>query len=284
MSKRKLLELVREDFVNGWDDPRMPTLCGMRRRGYPATALRNFCAEIGITKYESLTDFALLEHHVRNILNETASRRMAVLDPLKVVITNYPKNERDLLELPNHPSNEKAGTRTVPFTRELYIERADYMENAPNKFKRFTIGREVRLRGAYLATCNEAIKDKNGNVTELRCTIDPESKGGSAPDGRKVKGTIHWVSVTHSKEVEVRLYDRLFTSENPAAEEGDFQNHLNPDSLKVVTGIIEPSLANAKAGDTFQFERVGYFCADPDSISDCPVFNRTATLRDSWKK
>lgn len=283
MSKRKLLELVREGLVSGWDDPRMPTLCGMRRRGYPAAALRNFCTEIGITKYESLTDFALLEHHVRDVLNETAPRRMAVLDPLKIVITNYPEDGRDTFELPNHPNNEEMGTRTVPFTRELYIERSDYMEDAPNKFKRFTVGREVRLRGAYLATCNEAVKDAEGNVIELHCTVDPESRGGSAPDGRKVKGTIHWVSAAEGTRIDVNLYDRLFCSENPAAEETDFKELLNPDSLSKVTGIAEPAVA-AEPGAICQFERIGYFCADKESSPDKPVFNRTATLRDSWKK
>jgi len=282
MSKRKLLELVNQKLVNGWDDPRLPTLCGMRRRGYPAEAIRNFCSEIGVTKTESLTDVALLEHHVRDILNETAPRRMAVLDPLKVVITNYDEGKVETFDLPNHPQKEEMGTRTVPFTREIYIERDDYLEDANRKYKRFTIGREVRLRGVYLATCNEAIKDADGNVVELHCTIDPESKGGAAPDGRKVKGTIHWVSATEGVESEVRLYDRLFTVENPAAEETDFKDLFNPDSLQTVTGILEPA-AIATPGECFQFERVGYFCADLDSAAGSPVLNRTAGLRDSWK-
>jgi len=292
MSKRKLLELVNEKLVNGWDDPRLPTLCGMRRRGYPAESIRNFCSEIGVTKTESLSDVALLEHHVRDILNENAPRRMAVLDPLKVVITNYDEGKVETFELPNHPQKEEMGTRTVPFTREIFIERDDYLEDANRKYKRFTIGREVRLRGVYLATCNEAIKDADGNVVELRCTIDPESKGGSAPDGRKVKGTIHWVSATEGVESEVRLYDRLFNVENPAAdlsrrietkaEEADFKELLNPDSFKTVTGILEPAICG-EAGTTFQFERIGYFCIDKDSTEAAPVLNRTAGLRDSWK-
>jgi len=283
MSKRKLLELVNEKLVSGWDDPRMPTLCGMRRRGYPAESIRNFCTEIGVTKTESVSDVALLEHHVRDVLNENAPRRMAVLDPLKVVITNYDKEKVEIFELPNHPQKEEMGTRSVPFTRELYIERDDYLEDANRKYKRFTIGREVRLRGVYLATCNEAIQDADGNVPDLRCTIDPDSKGGSAPDGRKVKGTIHWVSATEGVEANVHLYDRLFKVENPAAEETDFKELLHPDSLKTGTGILEPA-AIAEAGTTFQFERVGYFCIDPDSTADAPVINRTVGLRDSWNK
>ena len=283
MSKRKLLELVQEDLVHGWDDPRMPTLCGMRRRGYPAESIRNFCAEIGITKTESLSDVALLEHHVRDVLNENAPRRMAVLDPLKVVITNYDETLVETFELPNHPNKEEMGTRAVPFTREIYIERADYMEDANRKYKRFTIGREVRLRGVYLATCNEAIKDESGNVVELRCTIDPDSKGGSAPDGRKVKGTIHWVSATEGVTAQVNLYDRLFGCENPAAEDVDFKELLNPESLETVDGILEPA-AVGEPGDRFQFERTGYFCIDKDSTAEAPIVNRTVGLRDSWKK
>ncbi|MBL7016716.1 MAG: glutamine--tRNA ligase/YqeY domain fusion protein [Kiritimatiellales bacterium] len=284
MSKRKLLELVKEGLVNGWDDPRMPTLCGMRRRGYPAKAIRNFCSEIGITKTESLSDVALLEHHVRDVLNETAPRRMAVLDPLKVVITNYDETLVETFDLPNHPNKEEMGTRSVPFTRELFIERDDFMEEPPNrKYKRLALGVEVRLRGAYLATCNEAIKDANGNIVELRCTVDPESKGGSAPDGRKVKGTIHWVSATEGVEAKVNLYDRLFKSENPASEEADFRDLLNPGSLETITGILEPA-AIAESGTAFQFERVGYFCIDKDSTESAPVVNRTVGLRDSWKQ
>jgi glutaminyl-tRNA synthetase len=282
MSKRKLLELVKEGLVNGWDDPRMPTLCGMRRRGYPAESIRNFCSENGVTKTESLSDVALLEHHVRDILNENAPRRMAVLDPLKVVITNYDETLVETFELPNHPQKEEMGTRTVPFTRELYIERDDYLEDANRKYKRFTIGREVRLRGVYLATCNEAIKDGDGNVVELHCTVDLDSKGGSAPDGRKVKGTIHWVSATEGVEAQVNLYDRLFGCENPAAEEADFKELLNPGALATVTGILEPA-AIAEPGTGFQFERIGYFCIDKDSTPSAPIVNRTVGLRDSWK-
>jgi glutaminyl-tRNA synthetase len=284
MSKRKLLELVREKLVSGWDDPRMPTLCGMRRRGYPAAAIRAFCTEIGITKTESLTDVALLEHHVRDDLNENAPRRMAIIDPLKVVITDYPETQTDEFELPNHPNKPETGTRTVPFSRELWIERNDFMEDAPNKYKRLTVGREVRLRGAYLVTCTEAIKDTDGNVVELHCTHDPASKGGSAPDGRKVSGTIHWVSAKHGAAAEFRLYDRLFTSENPAAEDGDFKDYLNPESLKTVRGYIEPGLVGTAAGDKFQFERIGYFCVDLDTTTGKSVFNRTVGLKDSWKK
>ncbi len=283
MSKRKLLELVQRKLVHGWDDPRMPTLCGMRRRGYPAESIRNFCTEIGITKTESLSDVALLEYHVRNILNENAPRRMAVLDPLKVIITNYSETQVETFDLPNHPNKEEMGTRPVPFTRELFIERDDYMENAPGKYKRFTVGREVRLRGAYLATCNEAIKDAAGKVIELHCTIDPDSQGGSAPDGRKVAGTIHWVSATHGVQAKVNLYDRLFTSENPAAEDADFKELLNPESLNTVTGILEPAICGA-AGTAFQFERIGYFCIDKDSTPAAPIINRTVGLRDSWNK
>ncbi|MBL7016191.1 MAG: glutamine--tRNA ligase/YqeY domain fusion protein, partial [Kiritimatiellales bacterium] len=273
MSKRKLLELVKEGLVNGWNDPRMPTLCGMRRRGYPAESIRNFCTEIGITKTESLSDVALLEHHVRDILNETAPRRMAVLDPLKVVITNYDETLVETFDLPNHPQKEEMGTRPVPFTRELFIERDDFMEVPPNnKYKRLAPGVEVRLRGAYLATCNETIKDADGNVVELRCTIDPDSKGGSAPDGRKVKGTIHWVSATKGVEANVNLYDRLFKSENPAAEDADFRDLLNPESLKTTRAILEPEVSGP-AGSAFQFERIGYFCIDNDSTASAPILN-----------
>jgi glutaminyl-tRNA synthetase len=284
MSKRKLLELVKENLVSNWDDPRMPTLCGMRRRGYTPEAIRAFCTEIGITKTESLTDVALLEHHVRSDLNELAPRRMAVLDPLKVVITGYPEGQTEEFELPNHPNKPEMGVRTVPFSREIYIEREDFMEEPAKKFFRLAPGAEVRLRGAYLVTCTNVIKNATGSITELHCSHDPESKGGNAPDGRKVKGTIHWVSAQHGVKAEVRLYDRLFTSENPAAEAGDFKDYLNPDSLKVITGIIEPGLAAAKAGEKFQFERIGYFCADLDTVVNKPVFNRTVSLRESSTK
>ncbi|MBM4152649.1 MAG: glutamine--tRNA ligase/YqeY domain fusion protein, partial [Kiritimatiellaceae bacterium] len=284
MSKRKLLELVKEHLVNGWDDPRMPTICGMRRRGYTPAAIRAFCTEIGITKTESLTDVALLEHHVRTDLNEIAQRRMAVIDPLKVVVTTYPEGQTEPFELPNHPNKPEMGNRTVPFTREIYIEREDFMEEPSKKFFRLAPGSEVRLRGAYLITCTQVIKDANGQIVELHCTHDPASQGGNAPDGRKVKGTIHWVSVQHSVAADIRLYDRLFVSENPAAEEGDFKTYLNPDSLKTVTGRIEPVLVDAKAGETFQFERIGYFCTDLDSTAGKPVFNRTVGLREASTK
>lgn len=283
MSKRKLLELVQEKLVQGWDDPRLPTLCGLRRRGYTPQAIRAFCAEVGITKTESLTEVALLEHHVRADLNEIAPRRMAVLDRLKVVITSYSEGQSEEFELPNHPNYPERGSRPVPFARELYIEREDFMEQPSKKFFRLAPGAEVRLRGAYLVTCNEVIRDAQGCLVELRCSHDPESKGGNAPDGRKVKGTLHWVSAKHGVEADVHLYDRLFTCANPAAEEGDFKTYLNPDSLNVMTGILEPELATAAAGDQFQFERIGYFCADLATTTSRPIFNRTVGLRDSGK-
>jgi len=281
MSKRKLLELVQENLVNGWDDPRMPTLGGMRRRGFTAAAIRNLCGLVGCTKFESITEVELLESCVRDDLNETSPRAMAVIDPIKVVIENYPEDLVEEFELPNHPKKEELGTRTVPFSRELWIERNDYIDVPPNnKYKGFFVGREVRLRGAYLATCTRVEKDTAGNVTELRCTYDPESKGGSAPDGRKVKGTIHWVSAAHAIEAEVRLYDRLFTEENPLADkDADFKDFLNPDSFNTITAKLEPGLAAAKPGDRYQFERVGYFCADLDHTEAAPIFNRTLTLR-----
>jgi glutaminyl-tRNA synthetase len=280
MSKRKLLELVTEKRVKGWDDPRMPTLCGMRRRGFTAEAIRRLCGIVGATKVESITEVELLESCVRDDLNENSLRAMAVIDPVKVVIENYPDDLEEEFEVPNHPQKEELGKRTVPFCRELWIERDDYMDNAPNKFKGFTIGREVRLRGAYLATCNSVEKDTDGGVRVLHCTYDPETKGGSAPDGRKVRSTIHWVSAKHAVEAEVRLYDRLFTVENPLADkDADFTDFLNPNSLKVISAKLEPGLAKAKPGDRYQFERIGYFCADLDHTEETPVFNRTLTLR-----
>ncbi|MCF7848256.1 MAG: glutamine--tRNA ligase/YqeY domain fusion protein [Kiritimatiellales bacterium] len=280
MSKRKLLELVRENLVNSWDDPRMPTLCGLRRRGFTSEAIREFCSIIGATKVESLSEVELLESCVRDDLNANSLRAMAVFDPIKVVIENYPEGLEEQLEVPNHPQKEEEGMRTVPFSRELWIERTDYMDDAPNKFKGFTLGREVRLRSAYLATCTDVIKDGDGNATELRCTYDPDTKGGSAPDGRKVKSTIHWVSAKHAVETEVRLYDRLFTVENPLADKGrDFKEFLNPESLQLITAKLEPGLAKATPGTRYQFERVGYFCVDPDSTEEKPVYNRTLTLR-----
>lgn len=289
MSKRKLLQLVEENHVHGWDDPRMPTIAGIRRRGFTSKAMRNFCDEIGVTKFNGTTDLAVLENAVRSDLNEIAPRAMAVLNPLKVVITNFPEGKVEEHEAVNHPKDESAGKRIVPFTKEIYIERDDFMEDPPKKFFRLGPGREVRLRFAYFLKCNEVIKDeKTGEVTELHCTYDPETKGGNAPDGRKVKGTIQWVSAEHAVDAEVRLYDNLFTEENPNAvpEGGDFKDFLNPDSLKVLTNCkLEPSLAAAKPGDGYQFERTGYFCADvKDSKEGALVFNRTVTLRDTWAK
>ena len=287
MSKRKLLELVRNNHVNGWDDPRMPTISGMRRRGFTPASIRDFCKTVGVAKFNSTIDIALLEHCVRKDLNEHAPRVMAVLDPLKVVIENYPEGQVEELEAINNPNDPSAGTRTVPFSRILYIEKTDYMENAPRKFFRLTEGREVRFRYAYFITCKEAIKDENGQVVELRCTYDPATKGGDAPDGRKVKGTIHWVSAEHAINAEVRLYDHLFTKENPDnTEEGEnFTANLNPDSLKILTDCkLEPSLADSEPGYSCQFERTGYFCVDKDSTADKLVFNRTLNLRDTWAK
>ncbi len=293
-TKRKLRQLVTDGHVSGWDDPRMPTLCGLRRRGYTPESIRNFCRTIGVTKYNSLTDIALLENSVREHLNRVAPRVMAVLRPLKVVIENYPADQVEQLEAINNPEDSAAGTRSVPFSRELYIERADFMEEPPKKFFRLGPGREVRLRYGYFITCTDVIKDPvTGEITELRCTYDPETRGGNAPDGRKVKGTIHWVSAAESLTAEVRLYDHLFNKENPgkvsdetAAAGQDFRSNLNPDSLEVVSDArVEPSLATAGQGDRYQFERTGYFCVDTtDSTAERLVFNRTVTLRDTWAK
>jgi glutaminyl-tRNA synthetase len=285
MSKRKLLQLVEEELVNGWDDPRMPTISGMRRRGYTSEALRRFCDRIGVAKRDGVVDVSLFEHAIREHLNEVAPRVMGVLDPLKVVIENYPEGEEEELDAPLHPEDESAGTRKVPFCRELYIERDDFMQDPPKKWFRLAPGREVRLRYACLLTCREAIVDAAGNVVELRCTWDPKSRGGRSPDGRKVRGTSHWVSARHAVDAEVRLYDRLFTEENPIDDSGDFKSRLNPDSLKVVHGCkLEPHLRGAEPGTRVQFERLGYFCVDPDSTAEAPVWNRTITLRDSWAK
>ena len=288
LSKRKLLTLVEEDRVNGWDDPRMPTVSGLRRRGYTPASIRSFCKTIGITKFNSLTDVALLEHSIRQDLNDTTPRRMAVLRPLKVVITNFDEDKVEELEAANHPKDPEAGTRSVPFTREIYVERDDFMEEPPRKFFRLGPGREVRLRFAYFITCNEVIKNAAGEVTELHCTYDPETHGGNAPDGRKVKGTIHWVSASHAFEAQVRLYDRLFTVEDPNKEDDGktYLDHLNAESLEVIADAkLEPGLAKAEPGERFQFERLGYFCADAgDSQAGKPVFNRTVTLRDAWAK
>jgi len=286
MSKRKLLELVNEKLVNGWDDPRMPTLCGMRRRGFTAAAVRNFCGILGATKVESISEIELFESIVRDDLNETSLRAMAVLDPIKVIIENYPADLVEEFELPNHPKKEELGKRIVPFSRELFIERNDYIDVPPNnKFKGFFVGREVRLRGAYLATCTAVEKDAEDNVVSITCTYDPESKGGSAPDGRKVKGTIHWVSAPHAVDAEIRNYDRLFTQENPLADkDADFKDLIDPQSLESTRAKLEPGLVKANPGDRFQFERVGYFCADLDHTESDPVFNRTLTLRAPRKK
>ena len=286
LSKRKLIQLVKEGHVRGWDDPRMPTLCGLRRRGVPAEALREFCSRIGMARADSTVEYSMLEFCVREHLNAHAARVMAVLDPVKVVIENYPEGQVEEFDMPYHPEDESYGSRKVPFARELYIERDDFRMEPPKKYHRLAPGAEVRLRYAYFITCREAILDDAGNVIELRCVYDPESRGGQSPDGRKVKGTIHWVSARHAIPAEVRLYDQLFAAENPnAAPEGQtFLDHINPQSLAVVEGLLEPALAGLPVGDKVQFERLGYFCKDRDSTDARPVFNRTATLRDTWAK
>jgi len=287
LSKRLLRRLVEEGYVNGWDDPRMPTLAGMRRRGYTPEAIREFCRRIGVAKANSVVDIALLEHCLRQDLNKRAPRVFGVLRPLKLVLVNYPEDLVEEMECINNPEDPSMGTRKVPFSRVLYIERDDFREDPPKKWFRLAPGREVRLRYAYLVTCVDVIKDENGEVVELHCTYDPETRGGWAPDGRKVRGTLHWVSAAHSLEAEVRLYDRLFIKANPLdVEEGqDFTANLNPHSLEVLTSCrVEPSLADAKPGDIFQFERKGYFCVDPDTTPDKLVFNLTVSLRDTWAK
>jgi glutaminyl-tRNA synthetase len=286
MSKRKLLELVKERYVSGWDDPRMPTISGLRRRGYTPASIRNFAERVGVTKVEGISDVTLLEHSVREDLNKTAPRVMGVLDPLKVIITNYQAGEAEMVEAVNNPEDPEAGTRLVPFSGELYIEREDFMENPPAKFFRLAPGREVRLRYAYFITCQEVVRDEKGEVTALLCTYDPETRGGNAPDGRKVKATIHWVSAAHAVEAEVRLYDRLFMVEDLSEEkERDFKEFLNPGSLVIKQGCrVEPSLVQAVPFSHFQFERIGYFNVDPDSTPGKPVFNRTVALKDAWTK
>lgn len=286
MSKRKLLQLVTEGRVSGWDDPRMPTISGIRRRGYPPEAIRNFCKTIGITKYESTNDFALLEAAVREVLNRTAPRYMAVLDPIKVVLTNYPEDLVEEMEAMNNPEDPAAGSRKVPFSRELYIDREDFMEVPPPKYFRLSPGTEVRLRSGYFIRCEEVVKDAAGEILELHCSYDPETRSGSnPPDGRKVKATIHWVSARHALDAEVRLYDRLFAAEFPDRGEGSFLDHLNPDSLKVLANAkLERNLTSVGVGETVQFERLGYFCADPESTPGKPVFNRTVGLKDAWAK
>ena len=284
LSKRKLLDLVQEGHVQGWNDPRMPTIGAMRRRGYTPEAIRTFCERIGVAKRENVVDVALLEHAVREDLNKTSPRVMGVLNPLRVVIENYPPGQSEAFEIENNPEDPSAGSRRVPFSRELFIERDDFREDPPKKFFRLAPGREVRLRGAYFITCTQVLKDANGQVSELRCTYDPATRGGDAADGRKVKATLHWVSATHALEVEVRLYDRLFKSEMPDAA-GDYLSDLNPASLEVLAHArLEPSVADAPAGKRYQFERLGYFCVDPDSASGKLVFNRTVTLKDTWAR
>ncbi len=287
VSKRKLLQLVEKGFVESWDDPRMPTISGLRRRGYTPASIRKFADSIGVGKRENLIDVSHLEFCVREDLNKTAPRVMGVLDPVKLVITNYPEGEEEWLDAENNPEDEAAGSRKVPFSRELYIEQEDFKESANRKFFRLTLGKEVRLKNAYIIKGEDVIKDAEGNITEIHCTYDPKSKSGSGTEEslRKVKGTLHWVSVKHAIEAEIRLYDRLFTEETPdGIKDKDYLEFVNPESLKVVTGYLEPSLKDAKVLDKVQFQRIGYFCVDKDSTADKPVFNRTVSLRDSWAK
>lgn len=287
MSKRRLVQLVEGGYVNGWDDPRMITLAGLRRLGIPPEAIRKFIEHVGVGLSLSTIQHSKFDYFVRDDLNQRVPRVNGVLNPLRVVLTNYPEDKVELMEFPNHPGDESQGTREVPFSRELYIDRDDFREDPPKKFWRLAPGREVRLRYGYLITCNEMIKDDQGEISELRCTIDPESRGGTAPDGRQVKGTLHWVSAPHALDVEVRLYDHLFNHPFPMdVKEGEsFLDHLNPGSLQILSGVkVEPGLKNSNPGDRFQFERVGYFCVDPDSTEDELVFNRTISLRDSWAK
>ena len=296
MSKRKLLQLVKEHYVSGWDDPRMPTICGFRRRGYTPESIRNFCEDIGVAKRDNIIDYVRLENSLRDHLNKVAPRRMAVLDPVKLVIDNYPEGQTEMLTAINNPENEADGTREVPFSRELYIEREDFMEEAPKKYFRLTLGREVRLRYAYFVTAQSVEKDAEGNITCIHCTYDPATRGGDAPDGRKVKGTLHWVSAAHAIEAEVRLFDRLFATEAPdeAPEGKTFLDNLNPDSLKVLQHcMLEPALAEAhmtvnekgiEEPMRYQFERMGYFCTDRDSTPEHLVFNRSCSLKDTWAK
>jgi glutaminyl-tRNA synthetase len=286
LSKRKLIRLVQEGHVNGWDDPRMPTIAGLRRRGYTPESIRNFAEDIGVGKVKGVVEMHKLEYHIRDHLNKVANRVMAVVNPLKVVIENYPEGEVEMMDAVNNPEDESAGTRTVPFSRELYIERDDFMEEPVKKFFRLAPGREVRLRWGYFITCTDVVKDESGEIVELRCTYDPETKGGQAPDGRRVKATLHWVSASHAVQAEARLYESLFTVEDPDADKDkDFTELINPNSLMVVDPIyIEPYIQEASVGDRFQFERLAYFVVDPDSTEDKLVFNRTVTLRDQWVK
>ena len=282
MSKRKLLKLVQSGIVMGWDDPRMPTICALRRKGYTPAAVRAFAEKVGVAKRDNVIDLSLMEFCVREDLNKTAERRMAVLKPLKVTITNYPEDKTEYFTCINNPEDEAAGTRQVPFSREIYIDRDDFMEVPPKKYYRLSPGQEVRLRYSYLIRCEEVVKDENGEIVELRCTYDPQSGGGSSSDGRRVKGVIHWVSARHAVEAEVRLFETLFSVEDP--NDDNFMDYLNPTSMVKTTGYLEPSLAEAPVGKTFQFERVGYFCPDTDSTPEKLVFNRTVTLKDSWAK
>jgi glutaminyl-tRNA synthetase len=285
LSKRVLLRLVTDGHVRGWDDPRMPTISGLRRRGFPAEGIRDFANLIGVAKSDSVHEIGMLEFAVRAVLNRTAPRRFGVLDPLRVVIENYPPDFVEEMEIGNNPEDPAAGTRRVPFSRELWIERDDFMEEPPPKFFRLAPGREVRLRGAYFVTCTSVVKDADGRVTELRCTYDPATRGGDAPDGRRPKATLHWVSAAHAVPAEVRLYDHLFRSPYPGTDGGDLFADLNPESERVVRGaMLEPTLADARVGETVQFERLGYFCPDPDARPGAPVFNRTLTLKDTWAK
>jgi glutaminyl-tRNA synthetase len=287
LSKRKLLTLVQAGHVSGWDDPRMPTITGIRRRGYTPEAIRNFCRAIGVSKTNGMIELALLEHYVREDLNKRALRVMGVLRPLRVVIDNYPEGQSEEMEAVNNPEDATAGTRKVPFSRVLYIEQDDFREDPPKQYFRLAPGREVRLRYGYFITCTGAVKDEKGQVVEIHCTYDPATRGGNAPDGRKVKSTIHWVSALHAIDAEVRLYENLFAVENPneAPEGKDFTANLNPHSLEVLTGAkLEPSLRGAAAGSRYQFERLGYFCVDKDSTAEKLVFNRTVALRDTWAK
>jgi len=283
MSKRKLMQLVNEGLVNGWDDPRMPTISGLRRRGVTASALRTFAYHIGITKYDGLTDVAVLEHIIRDEFNKNSPRRLAVLRPLKVVLTNYPEDKVEELEAVNNPGDPDAGTRMVPFSRELYIERDDFMEIPPPKYFRLRPGGEVRLKYGYIIRCDEVVKDASGEIVELRCTADLDSKSGGPTAGRKVKGTIHWVSARHAIDAEVRLYDRLFTVPEPDAE-GDFKKYLNPHSLEIVHAKLEPSLRDARPEVRYQFERLAYFALEKESTPERLIFNRTITLKDTWAK
>jgi glutaminyl-tRNA synthetase len=286
LSKRKLIQLVEEKYVAGWDDPRMPTLAGLRRRGVPPEALRDFCARIGVARADNTVEYGLLEFCIRERLNATAPRAMAVLHPLKVIIDNYPDGRVEWLDFPLMPDAPEKGVRCIPFSREIWIERDDFREDAPKKYFRLAPGKEVRLRCAYYITCRAVQKDENGNIAALICTYDPQSRGGGSPDNRKVKGTLHWVSASHCRTIEVRLYDHLFTRDDPENAEPDksFLDHINPGSLTVVEGLVDPGLTGLAPGEQLQFERLGYFTVDRDSAPDRPVFNRTITLKDAWAK